>query len=81
MLIQVWLLQQLTSCVSNCLCRLEVHVIVLVWCGLMVVGLVRTQDNIVRMRWRNGGETPELITPGTVYNVTVEIGYEKRGRG
>ena len=37
MLIQVWLLQQLTSCVSNCLCRLEVHDIVLVWCGLMVV--------------------------------------------
>jgi putative CocE/NonD family hydrolase len=31
------------------------------------------QDGIVRMRWRNGGTTPSLLTPGAVYEVTVDV--------
>ena len=29
------------------------------------------QDGIARMRWRNGGATPQLLTPGQTYSVTV----------
>lgn len=34
------------------------------------------QDGIVRMRWRDGpmAQSPSLMTPGTVYNVTVSLG-------
>lgn len=33
------------------------------------------QDSIVRMKWRNGPDAPQLLTPNTIYNVTIEIGY------
>jgi len=31
------------------------------------------QDGIIRMRWRDGPTTPKLMTPGSVYEVIVDI--------
>jgi hypothetical protein len=39
------------------------------------------QDSIVRMRWRNGGTEPSLLTPGQVYNATIDIGCVHRHNG
>jgi uncharacterized protein len=35
------------------------------------------QDGIARLRWRNGtfSTQPSFLTPGTVYQVTVEVGW------
>ena len=30
-------------------------------------------DGMMRLRWRNGGETPELAVPGTVYELNIKI--------
>ena len=31
------------------------------------------QDGIARLRWRNGGETPQLAVPGQVYQLRIKI--------
>eukprot|EP01087_Luapelamoeba_hula_P022728 TRINITY_DN821_c0_g1_i1.p1 TRINITY_DN821_c0_g1~~TRINITY_DN821_c0_g1_i1.p1 ORF type:complete len:572 (+),score=68.41 TRINITY_DN821_c0_g1_i1:81-1796(+) len=34
---------------------------------------INLADGIIRMRWRNSDTTPELLTPGQVYNVSVDL--------